>query len=134
MLCQPGFTVRVVGNTVAFAMVVDQVDCLLFAERRSRESRSQNSHRHVERQVGNIAFDVTLGQRDEQMGQRRQRHVVMPTRPCPRLVVGHAQVCLSVLEVLLHAESRAGHQRQGLPRRFRVGVRDVVPYFFFTQV
>ena len=44
-------------------------------------------------------FQIAPGQRDEQMSQRHQTHVMVPADPRPRLVLRHPQVALGVLEI-----------------------------------
>src|ERR1700722_20044992 len=51
-------------------------------------------------------FDPDSREGHEQMSQGHQAHVVVPARPRPRFVLGHAQITLALLEILLDAVAR----------------------------
>src|SRR6516225_11987434 len=51
-------------------------------------------------------FKTQTGQGHKQVSQGHQAHVVVPTRPGSRLVLRHAEITLTLLEILLDAIAR----------------------------
>ena len=60
VLLQPGLTMRLVGDAVSFEMIFNQVDRLVGVEPRPGKRRTQQPQRHVQRQLGNLLFQVPL--------------------------------------------------------------------------
>lgn len=126
MLCQPRFAVRLPCLAVASQMVLDQIAGVVYRQLRAGQARPNQLQGHVQRQFGNVTLHLAPRLGDEQMGQRHQAHVMMPTRPRAGFVLRHPQLSLAFLEVLLHPPTDAGHQRHGLQRHIPLGIGEVV--------
>jgi hypothetical protein len=114
------------NNTVSVKMVPRQAQGFLFGERGAAHGGIHQLHRKRQGQLRHLA----PGGGREQVGQRHQRHVVMPTRLGAGFAVGHPKVAFSVPEELFHTRARAGGQ--GQPCLF-VGVEDVKLHFRFFR-
>src|SRR3970040_691042 len=65
----------------------------------------------------------------EQMGQDRVRHVMMPTAPSPRLIVIHADFALAFFEGGFHWPTHATHTDEFVQRTGRGGVAQIKLHF-----
>jgi len=67
---------RLAGLTIACQMVLDEIGGVVERQLGAGQARTDQLQRQVERQFGNVTFQVASCLRDEQMGQGHEAHVV----------------------------------------------------------
>ena len=107
-------------------MVFGKPRSIVFVRRRTRHGGLRRPHRYGRSQFRRAFFDVSFGQRDEEVSQSRERRVMAPTGPRTCFAVGRPQLASGFFEAFLDTPPRAADNRRRIQRRLFVGIGNVV--------